>query len=251
MFFWKDVISFQKGPFSGDIMTFVHFWGVYVSPIISSWRGGVDFLWRLEAVNLCHLWAFPLGSMILTHWPRWLPRKRITTKTIKTSNLELAFFCKSLMIWKPQEGNFIAFLSLDSTFFSTLTRGGFESYSCHFGWLTGIFGKPKPKRSKGSNLPTSPSVTIKLGVETLSFGGVKNLKTDPVVFFWDGPMKAFQSFLLRHVKMVMTMTPSYLAGFQVKFSPKSWRFSMGSATTNTALAWKMRASCVLMLWSLW
>lgn len=41
----------------------------------------------------------------------------ITMKTIKTSSLELAhFFCKSLMIWKPQEGIFIAFLSLDSMF---------------------------------------------------------------------------------------------------------------------------------------
>lgn len=64
-----------------------------------------------------------------------------------------------------------------------------------------------------------------------------------------GPMKAFQSFLLRHVKMVMTMTPSYLAGFQVKFSPNAGVFSWvqlqpSFKKRHTALAWKMRASCV-------
>ena len=106
---------------------------VCFSPIVA--EGGVDFLWRLEAVNLCHLWAFPLGSMILTHWPRWLPRKRITTKTIKTSNLELAHvFCKSLMIWKPQEGNLLHSIFVTGFYVSVPALGLCYSY---FGWLTG------------------------------------------------------------------------------------------------------------------
>lgn len=52
-----------------------------------------------------------------------------------------------------------------------------------------------PKGPK-DRLPTSPSVTIKLRVEALSFGGVKNLKTDQTqsCFLGWAPWKPFRAF---------------------------------------------------------
>ena len=158
--------------------------------------------------------------MILTHWPRWLPRKRS-----KPATWNLHFFANPWWFESHKKKTYcIAFLSLDSMFpylrlvcatailvgwLRRLHEASLTSFCFHKAlkilvrWIPSLKLKVRslnisrnPKGPSGSNLPTSPSVTIKLRVETFCFGGVKNLKTDQTqsCFLGWAPWKPSRAF---------------------------------------------------------